>query len=368
MRAAEIASRWARDGHEVTVIAPECACEAFPPAAERPASLRFVFTERGVRPSSVLSAYLRRTRAAHRALHALALEWKGDFVLYSATDSFPDVLPCRRAAAKCHVRWVGCCFHLIEHWKTRPGNKAWNFLSYFQQRFALSKLRQADRVVVDNSGLKKDLADKCGFAPERIAVQTCGVRVSGKTPPSARSFDIAFCGRVVFSKGILDFVPLLDALAEKGFPNATVGIVGRADTEFETEVRAELERAGLTGRVSLLGPLPEDERDAVVAASKVFVSLSHEEGWGMAVAEAMALGRPVVAYDLPCYREVFPSLFRTASVGDVSAVASHVAALLSDPALRDAEGARGRVYVNERYSYDAVARDELSVLAEEDRR
>jgi glycosyltransferase involved in cell wall biosynthesis len=40
-------------------------------------------------------------------------------------------------------------------------------------------------------------------------------------------------------------------------------------------------------------------------ASKVFVFPSLLEGWGLAVAEALACGLPVVCYDIPAIREIF---------------------------------------------------------------
>jgi len=52
----------------------------------------------------------------------------------------------------------------------------------------------------------------------------------------------------------------------------------------------------------------------------VFVFPSHEEGYGIAVAEAIAAGKPVVACDLPHYREVFADSLITFPVGDVNAL------------------------------------------------
>ena len=40
---------------------------------------------------------------------------------------------------------------------------------------------------------------------------------------------------------------------------------------------------------------------SVVKSVLVFVFPSHEEGWGIAICEAMACGLAVVAYDLPAY-------------------------------------------------------------------
>lgn len=46
---------------------------------------------------------------------------------------------------------------------------------------------------------------------------------------------------------------------------------------------------------------------SLLKSSKVFIFPSFFEGWGIVVAEALACGLPVVAYDIPAIRENFGS-------------------------------------------------------------
>lgn len=59
---------------------------------------------------------------------------------------------------------------------------------------------------------------------------------------------------------------------------------------------------GLEGRVRFLGEVPEAAR--LYRAFDVYASAAHKEGMPLAVIEAMALGLPIVASDIPAHREV----------------------------------------------------------------
>jgi glycosyltransferase involved in cell wall biosynthesis len=52
------------------------------------------------------------------------------------------------------------------------------------------------------------------------------------------------------------------------------------------------------------------------------VAPSFEEGFEMAILEALASGTPAVTWDLPVYREVFPKGLKRIPVGDVDSFAS----------------------------------------------
>jgi glycosyltransferase involved in cell wall biosynthesis len=91
---------------------------------------------------------------------------------------------------------------------------------------------------------------------------------------------------------------LVDAFAgaRRSLPDARLALVGPSGPA-EPVVRAAVDRHGLEDAVQLLG-YRSDVR-SVVAAGDVFVFSSRSEGSPGAVVEAMLLGRPVVAFDIP---------------------------------------------------------------------
>ena len=376
-RAIELVQRWKRRPDpnapddltrafapsEVHVIAPRSIEKQLP--SKQQVDVVMHWTEAAGESGGVMRCYARRLIRARRILDDICKTDATATVVYSSSGFFPDVLPGAHAARRWGARWAGCCFHLIEHPSTRPGSPLWNWLSYAEQRYCLRKQRGQQLVIVDNTALRDWLVGHGGFRPGQIHVLPCGVAVPETPPPVSASprFDLVFCGRVKPSKGILDFVAVAQAFRPRCADSATlrIGIVGDLDEAYAATVRAAAVAAKVD--LQLLGGLDDAAKRDVLANSRLFVSLSHEEGWGIVIAEAFAAGLPVVAYDLPCYREVFPGLFPTAPVGDAEGVAAHVDRLLAHPEEAAELARRGREYVCEHYSYDTLAEREGVLLA-----
>ncbi len=90
---------------------------------------------------------------------------------------------------------------------------------------------------------------------------------------------------------------LLDALAglkDRGWRLACAGSTER-DPACTASFRRQIERAGLDDRVALLGELDNPALRAAYACADAFVLASYYEGYGMAFAEALARGLPIVA-------------------------------------------------------------------------
>jgi glycosyltransferase involved in cell wall biosynthesis len=102
-------------------------------------------------------------------------------------------------------------------------------------------------------------------------------------------------GRMVPEKAQHLLVDAL-AIARRSLPDARLALVGPRGPA-EPDVRAAIARHQLEDVVQLLG-YRSDAR-SVVAAGDVFVFSSRSEGSPGAVVEAMALGTPVVAFDIP---------------------------------------------------------------------
>jgi glycosyltransferase involved in cell wall biosynthesis len=167
--------------------------------------------------------------------------------------------------------------------------------------------------------------------------------------------------RQEFQKGQRHLLDAMALLAPRR-PRLTLIVAGRQGT-----VTDELERRAadpaIADRVRFLGhrkDVPE-----VLAAGDVFVFPSLYEGFGGALLEAMALGLPIVASDIPAVREVVDDGANAILVppGDAPALASAIDGLLDDADRRQAFGARGRTMFCERFVLDRVAEQMLAFYA-----
>ncbi|EMA06587.1 Glycosyltransferase involved in cell wall bisynthesis [Haloarcula vallismortis] len=79
-------------------------------------------------------------------------------------------------------------------------------------------------------------------------------------------------------------------------------IVGGGD--LKAELTKTIEKYGVSDQVTLLGQVDRTESLAIINGADLFVSTSIREGFGIALVEAMALGKPIIASSIPAYREI----------------------------------------------------------------
>jgi glycosyltransferase involved in cell wall biosynthesis len=128
-------------------------------------------------------------------------------------------------------------------------------------------------------------------------------------------------------------------------PPALVVIVGEGP--LERQLREMIAGADLTDVVHLVGPSPHAPDE--LAAADVVVVPSRWESGPLVVAEALELGRPVVATPVGFVGEVIKDgrSGRIVPIGDAAELASAIAALLDDPPVAAALGEAGRRRVAE---------------------
>jgi L-malate glycosyltransferase len=123
-------------------------------------------------------------------------------------------------------------------------------------------------------------------------------------------------------------VPVLDR-----YPRTTLTVVGRGP--LEAQLRREAEHLGLDGRVWFAGKRPDVPE--LLADAHLFVLPSLWEGLSIVALEAMALGVPIVATDIPSMREIAVDGVHAVLVPprDVDALARSILQVLDDRILRE---------------------------------
>lgn len=78
----------------------------------------------------------------------------------------------------------------------------------------------------------------------------------------------------------------------------------------------------LEGRVKILGFVPAEVRDILQRACTAVIQPSEFEGWSTTIQDAKALGRPVLASDIPLHREQIPKAFGFFEIGNAEQLAT----------------------------------------------
>jgi glycosyltransferase involved in cell wall biosynthesis len=155
---------------------------------------------------------------------------------------------------------------------------------------------------------------------------------------------------------------LLRALAEANSANWHLTCAGSVSRDRQTveRIRELADALRLQDRVSLVGELDDDALDRQLAAADIFVLATLQETYGMAVAEALARGLPVVATDTGAIPILVGS---EAGIvvprGSVGALAEALRRVLTDAALR-ARLAAGARRVRERLADWDTAAERMS--------
>jgi glycosyltransferase involved in cell wall biosynthesis len=132
------------------------------------------------------------------------------------------------------------------------------------------------------------------------------------------------------------------ALAEAVAPDLPLLVAGQPGWGG-VDLDATAATVGLRdGRVRALGRLADADLAAVLAGAVALVAPSRAEGFGLPVAEAMALGVPVVCSDAPALVEVTAGAALTVPVGDVVGLAEALRDVANDASLRTRLAAAGR--------------------------
>ncbi len=177
-----------------------------------------------------------------------------------------------------------------------------------------------------------------GVAAECVAIVPPGT-AKANAPPARRSdgggpLRLLCVATVTPRKGHLVLIEALASLGECEWQLLCVGSLTR-DPAAAAALSAAIARHRLERRVTLAGEWAPERLSAAYAAADVFVLPSFHEGYGMAFAEALAHGVPVVATAAGAIVETVPEgAGILVAPGDAAALASALRQIVSDGDLR----------------------------------
>jgi glycosyltransferase involved in cell wall biosynthesis len=173
---------------------------------------------------------------------------------------------------------------------------------------------------------------------------------------------VLFASRMLWTKGVGEFVEAASALREAGV-KARFVLAGRVDSGNPMAVPVDqLRKWNDSGKLEWWGQ--RDDMIAVFAQCHIVcLPTTYGEGVPKVLIEAAACGRPIVATDVPGCREIVRhddnGLLVPAKDG--RALAGALGRLIMDPALRERMGRRGREIAVQEFSLERVVTETLAV-------
>lgn len=165
---------------------------------------------------------------------------------------------------------------------------------------------------------------------------------------------ILFLSRLHYKKG-LDVLVESFARTLKQCRTARLVIAG-PDDGYESTLRALIEHSPARDRVHLVGPLYGEAKRAAICEAECFCLPSRQEGFSMAITEALGFGTPVVITKACHFPEVGDAGAGHVVDLDAQAVATALIDVLQKPDLRQTMGRAGTELVRTRYTWPAIAR------------
>jgi glycosyltransferase involved in cell wall biosynthesis len=228
-----------------------------------------------------------------------------------------------------------------------------------------------DRVLTVSQAVREALVTRYGLAAPRVRVVANGIdteAIAG-APAAAAQAELIFVGRLVPHKHPEDVLELLAMLNQRrraaGQVELRLKIIGAGPLAPALQARAAA--LGLAPQLSFLGELAgHAEVWSQLRAARVLVLPSTREGFGLVLAEALAAGAAVAAYDIEALHETLgPELLDClAPPGDVAALANRVQALLDDERRLARVVAAGQQRVRALFGSERFAQGALAVYRE----
>ena len=289
-------------------------------------------------------------------------------VLVTVSDYFCDIIPALALKKRTGAKWIAWIHHCETDPKLRPGNRLVNELTFRMQRWSFKQIAaHADSAWINDTLAGDEIERRLlalGMPRSRIRRMQNGIDLSAignreQGTGNRGGIDAVMIG-VRPNKGLHDIIPIWQ-MVQKLRPGTTLTLMG--GMSGETEVVKEIERLKLPITVfkPANGFLPAAEYYAKIKEAKILFAPSHEEGWGIAVCEAMAAGLPVVAYDLPAYQKIYPGAYSVVPCFDHAMFANALARVLNDPAEYARLQNLGRICASQ-YDWNAIAAADSAAL------
>jgi len=212
-----------------------------------------------------------------------------DVVHLTAIYSFPTI-PTLMAAKISNKPLVWSPRGSLQRWEgsTRPQVKAvWE---------RICRAAAPDKLILHATSLEEAEESRSHFPSAATNVIANGVDIPtvNRSKRPGEALRVLYLGRLHPKKGIDNLLAACKLLESRGV-RFTLTIAGSGDESYETTLKLEIDRLGLSDSVKMIGAVEGEAKRATFENADLVVVPSYTENFGMIVAEALAHAVPVVA-------------------------------------------------------------------------
>jgi len=289
---------------------------------------------------------------------------KSDVVI-TASDYFCDIIPALFLKKKLKIKWIACIYHKETHPRNRPGNLVANYITWKIQEWSFKKIaKHADLAWLLDTAAGDEVEERLlelGMEQSKIKKIAVGIDLEKiqNSESADKKVDAIMIG-VRPNKGLYDIIPVWEEVLRLR-PGTSLQLMG--GMSGHEQVFKDIKNRHMDSYINL----PEEKVSFIepekfykrIKTGKIFFAPSHEEGWGIALCEAMACGLPVVAYNLPVYDRIYGGAFVPVKCFDTKDMAKNIVNILNDDSNFQTIRQAGFNCAN-KYDWDKIANDDLS--------
>lgn len=285
--------------------------------------------------------------------------------IYSCSDiSYADIWPAYFITKRDkRIKWLSRVYHVLLSPKKRQGNFFVNVVAFYLQRLSFWMMkRRSSTIFALNHKLREELID-LGFPKKSLGLLGAGIdfqTINNFKPTKKYPYDVVVLGRIAPVKGIFDTIKAWKIIHDAK-PNLNLAWIGGGNESYIKKMNEQLAENDLTKSFHLLGYIDKEEVYSILKSAKLFLCPDHENGWGLAVCEAMSSGLPVVSYDLDIFGSVYEKGFRSVKLFDTDSFADEIIWLFNNEVDRK-KMAKDAIEQAKQFDHQQVIKDLVKYL------
>lgn len=298
---------------------------------------------------------------AFKVLYSIYLGFKINtdkkFYIYSSSEFLMDVIPSAILKLRKNITWIATWYQTapnpIVGFAESKRENTYNFkaLLYWLSQLPTKPLINnfADKVIVNNESERKMFPNKktivlIGAVPLYIIK-----KFSKRSTKTDKKYDAVFQGRLHAQKGVVELIDIWKKVVDKR-TNAKLAIVG--DGPLRKDVEEKIREYGLDKNINLFGYLFDGKKKfSIFAQSKIVLHPAFYDSGGMAAAEAMAFGLPVVGFDLKSYESYYPKGMVKVETGNINKFSKAIVKLLNNKNYYKKYSIEAKTLIEKSYSW-----------------